>query len=111
MNKLRAELIYKEYGNGECDILAVNILERFLKGHPSITETTACKNKGCVTKNRELKLAVLTICGIEFDNNLNNLQKAVLATLPEESICQKCRKPCESLQRECGQHLFIEVLM
>lgn len=46
LNKLRATLIYNEYGDGNCSTECSEVMKRFLKDCPSIIERRQCKTKG-----------------------------------------------------------------
>lgn len=110
LNKKRAQLIFNAYGSGNCTIVVTDILKRFLGDLPSMIEYRTCKRKGC-PKDTAYNIPVLGIHIKEFDNDMNNLQKAVIANLPTEVLCQKCQNPCTYYDRKCDHHLFIEVIL
>lgn len=111
LNKQRATLICAEYPNGNCSILVTDILRLFLKDCPSLIERGKCKRKGCSSKKFEIKLAALGINGAEFKCNMANLEKSIMANFSGPNLCCKCHQPYSSVERECGPHLFIEVIL
>lgn len=109
LNRKRAELIFNEYGSGECSIVVTDILKRCLKNLPSLVEYKTCKQKGC-PKNTAYSLPVLGLDLTIFVNNMNNLEEAITANLPNEVLCEKCHNACTNYERKCEHHLFIEVI-
>lgn len=109
VNKQRATLICNEYANGECTIDVKEVIQRFLKNTPSIIEQSKCKSKGCASKTADFLVSVLTLDKTAFNNNLSNLEKAIIADFPKEPICRKCRQRYQFFVRIPGSQLFIEV--
>lgn len=110
LNKLRAKMIYTEYGNGNCSIECSDILKRYLKNCPSIIEKRKCKHKGCLSRNADFLVPLLGVDANEFSGNIANLERAVMANFTYGNSCSKCRQPYHSFERTCGHHLFIQVI-
>lgn len=109
--KLRAKLICREYKGGNCSIVVSDVLRRYLKEYPSITERGTCKKKGCSSKNFELQVPTVGLNSSEFDGKMMNLEKAITANFPSSNLCRKCRQPYNSFERTFNNHLFIEVFL
>lgn len=111
VNKLRAELIYSEYKGGNCSIVVTDIMRRYLKDCPSITESGLCNKKGCCSKSFEFKIPTVALNEEEFDGKLTNLEKAITTNFPATNLCRKCREPYSTFERTFNEHLFIEVFL
>lgn len=109
INNLRAELIYTQYGSGNCSTVMTDVLKMFLKNRLSITENGECDRKGCLSKEHELLIPVVSISKSVFENKMVNLKSAILDNFPDESHCHKCRSTLINFQREYGHHLFVKV--
>lgn len=110
INNLRAKLIYDEYKSGDCGATLSDIFDRFLRTCPSITEIGECDRKGCRSNEHDLKFASVSIPESAFNGNMANLKQAIDAALPPEPRCLKCRHPFGKVQRETGNHFFVEVI-
>lgn len=111
LNNLRAKLICSEYKDGDCSIVATDVIRRYMTESPSIIERGTCKRKGCATRNTDKIIPIIGLNEIEFDANIENLERAIVANFPSENLCRKCYQPYDTFERILGNHLFIEVLL
>lgn len=111
INRLRAIHICSEYVDGECSTNATEIIHRFLKNIPSIIEKLTCKSKGCRSKTADIFWPMLDLNEIEFDGNMEHLERALIEHFPAVNLCQKCRQPCDKVVRTGGDHLMIKVTL
>lgn len=110
INKKRAELVYKEYGSGNCAIVVTDQIKRYLKNTPSYIETGVCLRKGCLSAKNELNFPLITLNNDVFDNNFGNLAQSVSTNFPSSPQCAKCRQPLTNFERIFGDSIFIEVI-
>lgn len=109
INNLRAKLIHSQYGSGNCSIVITDVLKSFLKNCPSCSEVGECVRKGCTSKKHEHIIPVLGVDSNTFNNNMGNLQLAMITNFPNQNNCKKCGDPFTKFQRTLGPHLFVEV--
>lgn len=110
INNRRANLIYNQNAtNGDCSIVVTGFLKHTLENCPSYSEKGICNRKGCTSKKHELNFPILSISCNQFNNDITNLQAAILENFPNQSQCQKCRTKLTEFQRIYGHHIFIEV--
>lgn len=119
LNNLRAQLIYNEYNDGDCSIVATDVIRRYMTDAPSIIERGTCKTKGCSIKNTrntrnttntDKTVPVVGLNEIEFDASMENLEKSIVANFPTENFCRKCFQPYDTFERIFGNHFFINVI-
>lgn len=111
LNNLRAKLIYSEYEDGDCSIVATDVMRRYMVNCPSIIERGTCKQKRCAPANTDINSTVIGLNEIEFATNMKNLEKAIVANFPSEQLCRKCHQPFDTFHRTFGNHLLIEVFL
>lgn len=109
INKMRAALVYNEYGSSECGNIVTEIIQRFLKNFPSYIETGVCLRKGCNSAKNECNYPLITINNQIFDNNFENLAEAISTNFPGSPQCTRCRHPLTNFERTFGASIFIEV--
>lgn len=109
INNRRARLLHYELKSDSCTEVNTAI-EKLLQNCPSYTESINCRNKGCISKQKQAIFPVVKLDKNIFDNNWNNLEAAITENLGSDATCPKCRKLPDEFMRKFGEHLIIEVI-
>lgn len=111
INRMRAELVYKDYGLNDCEIHVTNQIKMFLKITPSYIETGVCLRKGCLSAKYEANFPLITMNNQVFDNSFGNLIQAILTAFPDSPQCPRCRHSLTNFERFFCDSIFIEVII
>lgn len=109
VNNLRAKLVYDMYKSGDCEIVVIENINRYLANSLSLVETSFCSRRSCILKETTMNLLVVSINSSDLQNDLGNLEKSIMSNFPDEIRCKQCCNPYKKFERYAGNHLFIEV--
>lgn len=109
INNQRARLIHYELKSDSCADVST-AMEMLLQNCPSYTENINCRNKGCISKQKQAIFPVVKLDKDVFGNDWNNLEAAMKQNFTSDATCPKCRKGSDDFIRKFGEHLIIEVI-
>lgn len=107
---MRASIIFSAFRMTKLDLVVSQTVEVALHNVPSYSELATCDVAYCneYEDSNERCFPLAAVNAAIFDNNMANLQSAIISNLPERIHCRSCDVPM-LLEQTFGEHVFIDV--
>lgn len=105
VNNMRANFLFNRFKTTQFEINVVSMLKELYVDEPSLSETINCKH--CDFLNKSF-FPVVSINNDAFNNNISNIESAIVDNFPQNIACTNCQKAVDP-SREYGNHIFVEI--